>query len=186
MSEPRTNHANRAWPAERIARLIELADGTRSATDIAAEMRLGRNAVIGKFHRMKKDGLIDKTVRLLPGVGSHGRYRGKQKTATKAKVQTVRRLVPALSAPKAPTFLKAHSVAELVAQASDDGPLPTKPMPFGAAVDANCCLFFVGDPYAPASADMPVCGAKRLVPGRVLPPYCRRHLSLRYDKRRAA
>lgn len=39
--------------------------------------------------------------------------------------------------------------------------LVVPPMPFSQAVDKGRCLFFAGDPYGPADAEMPVCGGRR-------------------------
>jgi len=42
------------WPQEQIQRLLELADGTRTASEIGAAMGLSKNAIAGKVARLRQ------------------------------------------------------------------------------------------------------------------------------------
>lgn len=42
------------WPHEQIQRLLELADGTRTASEIGAAMGLSRNTIAGKVARLRR------------------------------------------------------------------------------------------------------------------------------------
>jgi len=44
---------SRHWPADRLRLLSELRSRRLSATEIAVELGVSRNAVLGKLHRLK-------------------------------------------------------------------------------------------------------------------------------------
>lgn len=50
------------WPQWRIDMLLELADGTRSSSEIAGILGLTKGVVLGKLHRLKKHGAVFKVL----------------------------------------------------------------------------------------------------------------------------
>ncbi len=152
---------------EAFAQLKELVEEGLSASQISARMGISRSAVVGRIHRAS--GALGKLVR------PAGFQR---KTASKTER-------PVASKPARTVVVPAPARAVIAAPAIAmfrPEPLPPRraadiivvPIPFSRAIGQGRCLFYACDPYAPASAEMLVCGCKRvLVRGK---PYCAAHL----------
>ena len=130
-----------------------------------------RNAVIG---RMLRSGI--------PSTSGQGSSR-KRRAPTPKKTLTVSRRAssragkagaapPHFAAPAAPYVPPANLPATL-------------PVTFAEAMLAGRCLHFVGDPYSPDGADMPVCGAERAQFAPDGNRYCRRHMESSHEARAA-
>lgn len=181
------------WPPEAVARLRQLADGTRSATEIAATLGVGRNAVIGKIHRLTKIGKAD-GIKLTTSTAARRRKPKDGQKAKKPKHGPIavswangKRLAPKKGMPTEPVFLSAEvetpDVTPEISPIPLDHALVLPPMTFGEAIERNRCLYFAGDPYSPAGPEMPVCGAERPEWVGDRSRYCVRHRLLQYTPR---
>ena len=149
-----------AWTEEQDAELTRLVGENLSAAQIGARLGVSRNAVIGRLGRI--------------GVAlPHKRMAKPNVHQEKARQAPYRRAAGVATAPAAAS----------AAQATPAPLLPPAPCPttFAAAVDADRCLFFAGDPYGRDGADMPVCGGERTLLSR----YCAYHARLQYQPRAA-
>jgi len=149
------------WTEDQDAELKRLAPDL-SAAQIGARFGVSRNAVIGRLHRLKV---------ALP-----------QKAQVRPKPEPITNARPAPS-----RRATGVAVPERLASAVMATPVPvslpaTIQMRFSAAVEADRCLFFAGDPYGPDGPDMPVCGAERSLLSR----YCGHHIRLQCQPKAAA
>lgn len=145
------------WTPEREKRLAGLADGTRSASQIAAVIGCSRNAVIGKIERGK--GRFGR----LAAVSTARRIQRQEQVSRRASPRPTRPKPPAA----APAASRARRQAGAAMPPAAPAPLPktrapiSPPMPFLEAVTRGRCLYFACDPFAPDGPDMPVCGGER-------------------------
>lgn len=156
-----------AWSPAALEELKAFVDEGFSAGQIAARMGMSRSAVVGKIHRAK--GALG-TLRRKPGF-----QRPKSEAVAKPATAPRKTMV---SPPLKPELLFVsppcqHFTPPPRPQRSRD--IVVVPMPFGRAVREARCLFYACDDYAPASADMLVCGCKRAI-HRGSKPYCAAHL----------
>lgn len=156
-----------AWPAEQLEQLKVLVGEGLSAGQIAARMGISRSAVVGRIHRAKG------------ALGTLRRKAGFQRTKSEATSKPARpareKVAPPPLSPK-PVFISPpcqHFAPPPRPQRARD--IIVVPMPFGRAVREARCLFYACDDYAPASAEMLVCGCKRAL-YRGSKPYCAAHL----------
>jgi GcrA cell cycle regulator len=166
------------WSRAELDRLAALAADGLTASRIADLLceefgtDRSRNAVLG---RMMRSGI--------PSTSGQGTSRKLRASAPK-KTPTVSRRVssragragaapPHPAAPAAPYVPPANLPATL-------------PITFAEAMEAGRCLHFVGDPFGPAGADMPVCGAERAQFAPNGNRYCRRHLESAHEARAAS
>lgn len=156
---------SRFWNEATVDRLTQLADGSRSAAEIAKLLGCTANAVIGKIHRA--GGMCG----VLSNDPGGSRLRRVDRTE-----QVSKPVVP----PRPASVRKAATPAPRAGAASSPAApapsliVPSKPMRFLDAIDQGRCLWFAGAVKDPSGPDMPVCGAERtdaVLEGR----YCARH-----------
>ena len=149
------------WDAGKVDLLKRMVQQGHTAGQMANELGCSRNAVIGKCLRMKlplagasgsvspltlaqraeRRRLREQAARAAAGSGA-GVSVGQRVTARRDQMEAARRTGSVLAA-------VAGSAA------------PGAPVGFLAAVDADLCLFFAGDPLGAAGTEMPVCGNPR-------------------------
>lgn len=156
---------NPPWTDEETAMLGELVAGGLSASAIAAQLAAAtgiarsRNSIIGKITRAG---------------GRLGRLEGPPVKPRREKRQPTGRRPRAVARPRG----RPGSASAYAAMSPEPIPatLPaTVPMPFLAAVEANRCLHFAGEPFGPSGPDMPVCGGRRAEAGGPDNRYCAFH-----------
>lgn len=171
------------WTQADEDRLKDLADGTLSATEIAARLGgVSRNAVIGKIMRGK-----GQFGRLAPRARAGERAAASRQRPSGEKSKRSPRALPgardkAAGAVSAPAPAAAPAPSPCVPLPRAVAPV-LRPMSFLEAVMRGRCLFFACDPYAPDGPDMPVCGHERAELHNTR--YCRRHLAEQVDAARS-
>lgn len=155
-----------SWTVDNVMRLKRLADGTRSAAEIASELGCPRNAVMGKLHRSK--GALG---RLSPKAGGNPNRKAAAPKPS-ARVATFN-----------PQARKAEREASPGLKALPPSTATSDPITFRAAIDAGCrCLFYAGDPMGPDGPDMLVCGEvvadRDAMPGDRKRSHCALHVRI--------
>jgi GcrA cell cycle regulator len=158
------------WNEARDAMLRRLWGLGWTASKIAGELRVSRNAVIGRKNRLKigsrpspiktADPAATEGKRQASRLRSHGKNRQQQRHAMQAAIAKSDR-----TASQRIANLNGHTVVQPV----------TKPIPAPAPrLSRDACAWPIGDPKKP---DFRWCGAKPVVPGK---PYCAHHCSIAY------
>jgi hypothetical protein len=162
------------WSPQALDELKSLVDAGLSAGQIAERIGISRSAVVGRIHRAK--GALGKLQ------GKVGFQRAKSETVAKPPKVARKTMAPPPLGPDHLLFVSPPCQLFAVPprpQRSRD--IIVVPMPFARAISEARCLFYACDDYAPASADMLVCGCKRAANLRNK-PYCADHLFAETEK----
>jgi GcrA cell cycle regulator len=167
------------WSHSELDRLAVLAADGRTASQIADLLceefgtDRSRNAVLG---RMMRSGIKSESSLVRGASGTRHASAPKKTLAVSRRVSS--RAGRAGAAPP-------HPVAPAAPYVPPANLPATLPVTFAEAMFSGRCLHFVGDPYSPDGADMPVCGAERAQFAPDRNRYCRRHLESSHDARAA-
>lgn len=167
------------WSPEALDHLKALVDEGLSAGQISVRMGISRSAVVGKIHRA--GGALGKLAR--PAGFQHKKTTKPDRSpaSTSKSVKQVIARAPSLAVVAAPPIATFRPEPLPPRKAAD---IIVVPIPFSRAIGQGRCLFYACDAFAPASADMLVCGCKRaLVRGK---PYCADHLAAETERAAAA